>query len=76
MAKAERGKIVILTAMKRIPRTCYECAYYRPYPDMHGWRANAGYCSAYPNKSTAGIRISRERLEDCPLRENKGEIEC
>jgi hypothetical protein len=50
------GKIIIVTNMRKIPRSCAECGYYD------------GICTAGASiYSTRGIRVTKERLKNCPL---------
>ena len=63
-----RGKIVVVTGLRKIPRTCSQCGYYDSLGGRPG-RNNDGVCSARGTLwSTRKIRTSKERLENCPLR--------
>lgn len=62
-----RGKIVVVTNMRAVPRTCSQCKYYDSMGGAPG-RGNDGVCTARGTLySTASIRPSKERLENCPL---------
>ena len=69
-------KIVVETNLRRIPRCCRKCRYYRGTTEWGGrayWNRNDGACIASGEEvSTAGITVSRQRLQDCPLREQNG----
>ena len=62
------GKIIIVTNMRKIPRSCAECGYYDGMGNRPGGRYNDGICTAGASiYSTRGIRVSKERLKNCPL---------
>lgn len=69
-----RGKIVVVTEMRKLPRTCSQCKYYDSMGGSPG-RGNDGTCTARATLySTQHISTSKERLDNCPLRvvtENK-----
>lgn len=63
-----RGKIVVVTELRKLPRTCSQCKYYDSMGGSPG-RGNYGVCSARATLwSTHSIRTSKERLDNCPLR--------
>lgn len=62
------GKIIIVTNMRKIPRSCAECGYYDGMGNHPGGRYNDGICTAGASiYSTRGIRVTKERLKNCPL---------
>ena len=60
------GEVLIITRMTKIPKCCNACGYYDP---MGGrGRYNMGACTAMGGWwSTENIRVSKERLPNCPL---------
>lgn len=62
------GKVVIVTQMRNIPHTCQQCKYYDNMGGRPG-RYSEGVCTARGTLySTESIRVSKERLPNCPLR--------
>lgn len=62
------GKIVVVTNLRKIPRSCGECKYYDNMGGMRG-RGNDGICTAGATlHTTRHIQTSKERLDSCPLR--------
>ena len=56
------GKIIIVTNMRKIPRSCAECGYYDGMGNRPGGRYNDGICTAGASiYSTRGIRVTKER---------------
>jgi hypothetical protein len=69
------GKIVIVTKMRKIPKSCSICKYYDCMGGVVG-RYNDGVCTANGNLvSTRGISTSKDRLKNCPLILVEGENE-
>lgn len=63
-----RGTIVVTTQLRKIPESCSKCKYYDSMGGNPG-RWNSGVCSARATLwSTEHIRVTKERLENCPLR--------
>lgn len=63
------GKIIIVTKMRKIPRSCSLCGYYDSTGQHPGGRRNYGVCTARATLySTERINVSKERLDNCPLR--------
>lgn len=63
-----RGKVVVVTQLRKIPAACSQCKYYDSMGGNPG-RGNDGVCSARATLySTSHIQSSKERLKDCPLR--------
>lgn len=71
-------KIIVETSLRKIPYCCRKCRYYRGTSTWEYRRLsnkNDGVCIATGEEvSTAGITVSRQRLQDCPLREQIGEV--
>ena len=62
------GKVVVITQMKKIPTACAYCKYYENMGGNRG-RGSDGACTARGTLyATRGIRVSKERLDNCPLR--------
>lgn len=62
------GKVVVITQMKKIPTACAYCKYYENMGGNRG-RGSDGACAARGTLyATRGIRVSKERLDNCPLR--------
>lgn len=62
------GKVVVVTQMRKIPKTCNQCKYYDNMGGVSG-RYNSGVCAARGTLySTEHIMSSKQRLENCPLR--------
>lgn len=62
------GKIVVVTNLRKIPRSCGECKYYDNMGETRGYR-NDGICTARGTiYTTRHIQTSKERLDNCPLR--------
>lgn len=62
------GKVVVVTQMKKIPTACAYCKYYENMGGNRG-RGSDGVCTARGTLyATRGIRVSKERLDNCPLR--------
>ena len=58
------GKVVVVTQMRKIPA----CKYYENMGGNRG-RGSDGVCTARGTLyATRGIRVSKERLDNCPLR--------
>ena len=58
------GKVVVVTQMRKIPAACQMCKYYE-----NRGRGSDGVCTARGTLyATRGIRVSKERLDNCPLR--------
>ena len=63
-----RGKIVVVTAIRKMPRTCSQCKCYDSMGGSPG-RGNDGVCTARATLySTQSISTTKERLDNCPLR--------
>lgn len=63
-----RGKIVVVTEMRKLPRTCSQCKYYDSMGGSPG-RGNDGVCTARATLySTQSISTTKARLDNCPLR--------
>ena len=61
------GKVVILTGLRTIPKSCSVCKYYDNCGNRNK-RQNDGICTARGyNYSTRYINVSKERLPTCPL---------
>ena len=61
------GKVVIVTGMRHVPKACRECSYYDNMYESIG-AVNDGVCMARGVLySTRNIRVSKERLDNCPL---------
>ena len=61
-------KVVVVTQMKKIPTACAYCKYYENMGGNRG-RGSDGVCTARGTLyATRGIRVSKERLDNCPLR--------
>lgn len=60
------GKVVVVTRMRKIPKGCIFCPFYDSMGGTPG-RHNDGICTALRNRSTSSVKISKERLPDCPL---------
>ena len=62
------GKVVVVTKMRIIPKSCSQCKYYDNMGGTSG-RNNNGVCTARGTLySTNHIATSKQRLENCPLR--------
>lgn len=62
------GKVVVITQMRKIPTACAYCKYYENMGGNRG-RGSDGACTARGTLyATRGIRVSKERLDNCPLR--------
>lgn len=62
------GKVVVITQMRKIPTACAYCKYYENMGGNRG-RSSDGVCTARGTLyATRGIRVSKERLDNCPLR--------
>ena len=62
------GKVVVVTQMRKIPAACQMCKYYENMGGKQGY-SNDGACTARGGiYATRGIRVSKERLRNCPLR--------
>ena len=58
------GKIIIVTNMRKIQRSCAECGYYDGMGNRPGGRYNDGICTAdVYTLSSRGIRVTKERLK-------------
>lgn len=65
--KSVNGKVVIVTGLRTIPRSCSVCKYYDCLGNRNK-RQNDGICTARGyNYSTRHINVSKERLQTCPL---------
>ena len=61
-------KVVVVTQMKKIATACAYCKYYENMGGNRG-RGSDGVCTARGTLyATRGIRVSKERLDNCPLR--------
>ena len=61
------GEVMIITRMTKIPKYCGMCHYYDNMGG-HSRRNNTGACTAMGGYwSTENIRVSKERLPNCPL---------
>jgi hypothetical protein len=61
------GKVVVVTQMRKIPAACQMCKYYENMGGNRG-RGSDGVCTARGTLyATRGIRVSKERLDNCPL---------
>ncbi len=61
------GKVVVVTQMRKIPAACQMCKYYESMGGNRG-RGSDGVCTARGTLyATRGIRVSKERLDNCPL---------
>ena len=66
------GEVMVITRMTKIPKYCGMCRY---YDNMGGCcrRHNSGACTAMGGYwSTENIRVSKERLPNCPLIQIRG----
>lgn len=62
------GKIVVVTQMRKIPAACQMCKYYENMGGISGY-SNDGACTARGTiYATRSIKVSKERLPNCPLR--------
>ncbi len=62
------GKIVVITQMRKIPTACAACKYYENMGGTPGY-GNDGVCTARGELyATQSIKVSKERLNNCPLR--------
>ena len=62
------GKVVVVTQMRKLPAACQMCKYYENMGGNRG-RGSDGVCTARGTLyATRGIRVSKERLDNCPLR--------
>ena len=62
------GKVVVITQMRKIPTAYAYCKYYENMGGNRG-RGSDGACTARGTLyATRGIRVSKERLDNCPLR--------
>lgn len=62
------GKVVVVTQMRKIPEACQMCKYYENMGGNRG-RGSDGVCTARGTLyATRGIRVSKERLDNCLLR--------
>ena len=69
------GKVVVITQMRKIPTACAYCKYYENMGGKQGY-GNDGACTARGViYATRGIRVSKERLRNCPLRVIGGQNE-
>ena len=69
------GKVVVITQMRKIPTACAYCKYYENMGGNRG-RGSDGVCTARGTLyATRGIRVSKERLDNCPLRVIGGQNE-
>lgn len=65
------GKVVVVTGIKKMPQCCQRCPYYRTGPEMKyltGRNSSACWARGWPNFTLYKIKVSKERLPDCPLR--------
>ena len=66
-------KVVVVTQMKKIPTACAYCKYYENMGGNRG-RGSDGACTARGTLyATRGIRVSKERLDNCPKNETQKE---
>lgn len=64
------GRVVIVTKLRKVPKACSQCNFYDSMGGR-GW-GNDGVCTALgTHRSTRDIKVMRQRLDDCPLREVK-----
>lgn len=69
------GKVVVVTQMRKIPAACQMCKYHENMGGKRG-RGSDGVCTARGTLyATRGIRVSKERLRNCPLRMIGGQNE-
>lgn len=68
MSTSLLGKVVVVTGMRKIPKSCTRCPFY----DNMGGRSghiNNGVCTATGSyRSTEGIQVTKMRLDSCPLK--------
>lgn len=66
------GKVVVLTNLRKIPKSCSVCKYYDTFGAGRG-RISDGCCTAggrpYQDRTTM---VSKERMANCPLRKVEG----